>query len=416
MASCGSAGGTGNTVNIDQVLLGSPANGEIGIPVDYELTWSIDDTARNAVFSRSSSIGISEYRVYFAENTEEGYPVDQFPTLETKYSLSGLKAGTCYKWQIEAVLENGTSKKSKERTFTTTTGNGIRLIPISAGTFQMGDEYDVGNSNEKPVHNVTLTHDYYIGTFEVTNAEFVQFLNDTGVILCGNNGYIESRRIIGIDNNIHSGIDHNETSWVIKNLPLNYAQMPVVNISWWGAVEYCNWLSRQEEISEAYVWDETFKTYRLSNYPDNNGYRLPTEAEWEYAARGGQDYKYAGTFDIDLLESYTWYFKNSDVEDGTGKHAQVIGQKLPNGYGVHDMSGNVCEMCSDNWCPYSRNSQVDPYYRRPDNTSYTRRLARGGGWGWGDHSCRVATRCGWSGSDYHYSNHTGFRLVKTNPF
>jgi len=427
MVSCGGAGGTGGVVNVDQVLLVSPANGEIGIPVDYELNWSVDDTADNAVFSRSYSRGVSEYRVYFAENTEEGYPDTPFSTLETNYAISGLTAGTCYKWKVEALLDNGEVKASAEKIFTTATGNEMRMIPVSAGTFQMGGETAV-DGRAASAHNVTLTKDFYVGTFEVTNAEFVEFLNDFNVLLHDQAGpenlagYIMKNNhqliLLGIFNTLQSGIIYNN-SWRVKTeyegTQYNYENMPVALISWIGAAEYCNWLSRKNGLEEAYVWDEAIFSYKLRDYPNNTGYRMPTEAEWQYAAIGGENVKWAGTSNPLTVNEYGWFGDDLDWNIPNKSNAHEIGQKKPNEFGLYDMSGNVCEMCSDNFYDYNSNvTIVDPYYQNPINTNSTDRIEKGGSWLEPLAECEITERFDHADAgSFTLHINSGFRVVRT---
>lgn len=312
---------------------------------------------------------------------------------------------------------SGANNKSDTQTLTMHVLEGIEgMTLIKAGTFQMGDEFNVGDSNEKPIHSVTLTNDYYLGTYEVTNSEFVEFLNSAGVLFSEGFGVIDGRKIIYINLDLYSGIDYKNSYWYVNSecngIPMNYAQMPVGYVTWIGAVEYCNWLSNQKGISEAYIWDNNINTYKLKEYPIQSGYRLPTEAEWEYAARGGQNYMYAGTSDNNNLEEYAWTCDNSDLNDKIGNHMQPVGQKLPNGYNLYDMSGNIEEWCTDNAYVYTEGSQIDPYYQIGNNVDYVSRLSRGGSFYFGSKELRVANRSG--GRGFNYSNlDLGLRLART---
>jgi formylglycine-generating enzyme required for sulfatase activity len=154
---------------------------------------------------------------------------------------------------------------------------------------------------------------------------------------------------------------------------------PVIHVSWNDANEYCNWLSRK-----------TAKNYRL-----------PTEAEWEYAARGGNQsrgYTYSGSNNVDEV---AWYNGNS----GSATHA--VGQKGPNEMGLYDMSGNVWEWCKD-WYGgdyYKISPAIEP--KGPSDGSY--RVARGGGWSLSARYCRPSFRYDYNPVNRYHG--LGFRLV-----
>ncbi len=223
------------------------------------------------------------------------------------------------------------------------TGVAFEMKYISPATFQMGSNDNHVQDDEKPVHTVTLS-EFYMGKYEVTFTEYDAFCNATGRTKPEDEGWGRGNR-------------------------------PVINVSWDDATAYCNWLSQK-----------TGKTYRL-----------PTEAEWEYAAKGGQNYKYAGSNDLDKV---AWYSANSGIKP------HPVGEKQPNGWGLYDMSGNVWEWCSD-WysASYSTTAQRDP----TGPVSGSNRVFRGGCWYYGARFC-----C----TDFRYDNaptyrdyHLGFRLV-----
>jgi len=147
---------------------------------------------------------------------------------------------------------------------------------------------------------------------------------------------------------------------------------PVINVSWWDALAYCNWLSEKEKLPKAYDDEGNLldKDGRITTDPSKVlGYRLPTEAEWEYAARGGKKskgYKYSGS---DNADDVAWYASNSK------SMTQEVGTKLPNELGLYDMSGNVWEWCSDWYGSYYGFEQTNPYSK--NGSGY---VLRGGSW------------------------------------
>ena len=177
-------------------------------------------------------------------------------------------------------------------------------------------------------------------------------------------------------------------------------------MSWWDAIAYCNWLSEREGLPKAYDSNGNLldKYGRVTTDPSKVvGYRLPTEAEWEYAARGGdrsREYKYSGS---DNVDDVAWYLSNSGYE------THEVGQKLPNALGIHDMSGNVWEWCGDWWNAsyYSHSSTTNPY----NGTVSDNRVVRGGSWYRNAFATRVSYRT--NRSPYYSDSNLGFRICRT---
>jgi len=190
-----------------------------------------------------------------------------------------------------------------------------------------------------------------------------------------------------------SVMDFNPSKYEGKNLP-------VEGVSWLYAVEFCNWLSDKEGLERAYSGG----SMNISCNFQANGYRLPTEAEWEYAARGGLrsgNYKYSGSSDI---EKIAWYKKNSN------KVSHPVGRMLPNELGLYDMSGNIWEWCWDNCMDLgSKTSDTNNNSQLAWILNY--RALRGGDWSRQGSDCRVSAR----GCNHYTSKGTniGFRLVRS---
>jgi formylglycine-generating enzyme required for sulfatase activity len=189
---------------------------------------------------------------------------------------------------------------------------------------------------------------------------------------------------------------------------------PMLLVSWYGAAAYCNWLSQQEGKEECYnlsTWDCDFRKH---------GYRLATEAEWEYAARGGQagkrfpcgdtithsqaNYHSSSSFSYDISPTrgfhLTW-------NDGIYPYTSPVGSFPPNGYGLYDMAGNAWEWCNDWYLSTYYNSSPSNNPTGPPPGVY--RVLRGGSWVYYASLCRVAFR------DFTYpdirTDHIGFRVV-----
>jgi len=221
----------------------------------------------------------------------------------------------------------------------TSIGMEFKLIP--AGTFTMGDAS--GLNNETP-HEVTLTKPFKMGVHEVTQDQYEQ--------------------VMGVNPSEYKGADN-----------------PVETVSWEDAVEFCRKLSELPAEKEA-----------------GNVYRLPTEAEWEYACRARTTTKFSFGDDESDSDDYGWYSENSDQK------THPVGSKLPNAWGLYDMHGNVWEWCQDWEEDYPSGSVTDP----SGATSGSYRVFRGGSWDFTAGFCRSALRYGYVPSyrDYDF----GFRV------
>lgn len=232
------------------------------------------------------------------------------------------------------------------------------MVFVKGGTFKMGSAQ--AYRDEMPQHQVTLS-DYYIGKYEVTVAQYKQFCASTGRKLPAKPTpawYEEHDRAVPFE-------------WVDEH--------PMVYVTYNDAINYCKWLS-----------EKTGDTYTL-----------PTEAQWEFAAKGGilsRKYKYAGS---NNLSEVGWHDENTQE-----KGLKPVGQLKPNELGIYDMSGNAWEWCLDFYGNYTAGSQKDP--QGPKTGQF--RVIRGGSWYYVDDMARLTSR---DGPKPNYTNYNyGFRVVK----
>ncbi len=286
---------------------------------------------------------------------------------------------------------------------------------ISDGDFWMGDTRFISDEGGplKPQHHITLTYDFYMQRLEVTNAGFLEFLNDNPVTTTG---WMNGHQLVNMGN---ESCEFAHVGGAFQLVNAGKANYPVHNVSWWGAIEYCNWMSREYNLDEAYNVTTGQLITSDSRDPRSitqvEGFRLPTEAEWEYAARGAEndyltprDFLYAGG---NTLDSFGWYRSNCYEPDypiffGGGTH--LGGGKNPNEKGLFDMSGNVEEWCHD-WYSETYYS-VSPSQNPTGPITGTRRAARGGSWYSFEEQCINFTRNSYEPSDME--PFIGFRMVK----
>ncbi|MEZ5038713.1 MAG: SUMF1/EgtB/PvdO family nonheme iron enzyme [Saprospiraceae bacterium] len=210
--------------------------------------------------------------------------------------------------------------------------------------------------------------DFYMGRHEVTFEEYDAFCDATKREKAGDVGFGRGKR-------------------------------PVINVSWEDAVAYCNWRREQENLQKVYTISGTTVTANWSA----NGYRLPTEAEWEYGARSrGKKEKWAGTSEESKLMSYA---NSSNDKDGH-EYTSPVGSFRANALGLYDMSGNVWEWCWDWYGTYSSGAQTDPR----GSSSGSDWVLRGGSWSFGPASLRCALRSYLTPG--FRRNDSGFRLSR----
>lgn len=268
-------------------------------------------------------------------------------------------------------------------------GSEDKMALIPAGTFEMGSSG--GKEDEKPVHTVKLSS-FYMNRFEVTNNEYCEFLND-----CGN--HIEKGTpwiVLMKESSPYCGIIEIEPGkFKVKEGSEN---MPAGGVNWYGAVAYCNWLSEKEGLDPCYG-SEGKRGTDPSLWIKSSGYRLPTEAEWEYACRGGSETDYY--WGNEVKDDYLWYRNNSD------KMAHNVGEKKENDFGLFDMSGNIFEWCNDFYGPYEDRPSVNP----TGPASGDCRIKRGGDWSLPEEVSKSSARS--KSPPERAGLNSGFRIVKS---
>jgi eukaryotic-like serine/threonine-protein kinase len=238
----------------------------------------------------------------------------------------------------------------------------LKLIP--AGVFGMGslDEDHEAQADEKPRHTIRIRQDFYLGITPATQAQYAAVLGT------------------------------NPSQFY------RWPENPVEQVSWFDAVVFCNELSKKEGLAPYYV----IPNWNRVMVGGGEGYRLPTEAEWEYACRAGTETRYSFGDDAAMLREYAWYHPDSECQ------TSPVGQKRPNAWWLYDLHGNVWEWCSD-WYDedYYRNSPgIDPL--GAERAEY--RTFRGGSWRVEAHYLRSANWDGHAPEFRHFS--VGFRVAR----
>jgi formylglycine-generating enzyme required for sulfatase activity len=234
---------------------------------------------------------------------------------------------------------------------------GITFVPIPAGSFSMGST--TGNSREQPVHTVALSA-FEMGAYEITQAQY--------------------KSVIGSNPSRFTGDDN----------------LPVEMVSWEDAVAFCNALSTKAGLQPCY--NDSSGSCDFSK----NGFRLPTEGEWEYACRAGSTTEYnLGGAENDLaLARAGWYNVNSSSK------THPVGQKTPNAWGLYDMHGNVWEWCNDWFGSYTSGSATNP----TGALNGSDRVDRGGCWFSNANYCKSAFRSYITPASRWFD--LGFRVVR----
>lgn len=234
----------------------------------------------------------------------------------------------------------------------------LDMVWIEPGTFIMGSpSKELGRSSDESQHNVTISKGFWLGKYEVTQAQYKAVMGtNLSYFVCNNN--------------------------------------PVEEVNWYNAMEFCEKLTAQEKTA--------------GRLPEGYEYSLPTEAQWEYACRAGTTTALNNGKDLPdkyrcpNMDEVGWYWDNRDRGNLA---AHPVGLKQPNAWGLYDMHGNIWEWCLDWYGDYPAESEIDP--KGPDTGEF--RICRGGCWNYDAFRCRSADR-GYCYSQYSY-DHIGFRVA-----
>ncbi len=322
-------------------------------------------------------------------------------------------------YAAEPDASDSPQKATPAATKTITNSIGMKLVLIPAGEFLMGSPEDEGDrdAGEKQ-HRVRITKPFYVGAYEVTQEQW--------------------QKVMGTK--LRDQNRNQKKSPTHKIFYGEGATYPMYYVSWFDAVVFCNSLSALEGRSPYYALENV---HRRKRGPDSsirwadvkmlggNGYRLPTEAEWEYACRAGTKTRfYWGDNDAQkVMTQYCWYQKNANDRYWSDPHAaeegaQPVGTKRPNAWGLYDMNGNVWEWCQD-WFgeDYYQDSPVDDpmgpttaaylasRHGEPEEPSARAyRMTRGADWGEPPGFCRSACRSGGTPDDRFLFG--GFRVAR----
>jgi len=406
--------------DIEEVRGKGKNGGDVSIPVITITTQPVAET--NVMFdniSGSLSIvadvsndAVLNYRWYnnTANTNTSGIAIENATSAGFTIPLD-LDEGTYYYFCEISAFGAVTIRSNVAMVRVTQTGV-IEMVWVYGGSFELGRNLGTGGGSDvTPVSTVTLTG-FLIGKYQVTQEQWIEMM--------------------GEDSN---------PSWYkteVDRPPMTGEvdlRRPVERVSWYDVIVFCNILSMKEGLIPAYemqtfantsVWNTDPSTW--GTVPANNddrwdavrilagstGYRLPTEAQWEYAAKGGNgspgSFTYSGSNNVNDV---AWYTENSDTGQSYGQGTHEVGKKSPNGLGIYDMSGNVWEWCWDWWVSYTATAKTDPVGPSAPVSPYpwlNFRVFRGGGWSGSVGYVRSVNRDGVEPNKE--SRAVGFRLVR----
>lgn len=357
-----------------------------------------------------SSIGLS-----WTDNSsnEAGFKIERSPDGSTGWTQmqmtaansttwddTGLTAGTPYYYRVRATNTAGDSQYSS-------TANTSTFFTIMVAISAASDSFTMGDGSYGPNISESISYNYYMSKCEITNAEFTQFIADAGY----------STQSFWTTNGWTQKTSEGWTEpgyWTDGNF--NGANQPVVEVSWYEAVAFCNWRSAKEGLTLAY---NSSGQATLSA----NGYRLPTEVEWEYAAAKGA----SGQAERIYAWGSTWDSSKAvcSVPPASASYPADVGSRSTGNpattgdtpQGLCDMSGNVWEWCSDNYQAVGSITTTTDRYYYVNDTADQYFMPRGGSWSY-NNTDESIFRCAFRFSDYGYYSYpnsrsdAGFRVVR----
>lgn len=325
-------------------------------------------------------------------------------------TLTVVRPGTKLEWHFAVKTADEVPNWSGlSNVVSATTEIDSNMVFVPAGTFMMGDGVALCGVNER---QVTLTHAFYIGRFEVTNAEYrcaLQWAYDEGYVTVTqlsvqDNLDGSSRELLDLYH--YCEISFSGGTFTVESGKEDY---PVIGVSWYGAARYCDWLSLQRGLPRAYEHSGDWSCNGGDPY-GAVGYRLPTDAEWEYAARYDDERIYPwGNEDPDCTRANFWLNPEYCV-GGTSPVGSYPGAPSIAGELLYDMAGNVMEWCNDKHiCDLGTDPETDPI----GPALASKRVLRGGCWAIVGIYMRCAYRYDFGNTPGHMSDCVGFRCART---